>query len=387
MTIRLATLDDIDIAVSQFRQATRLCVDTEFHAERRYYPRLFLVQVHVEGGDTWLLDPLVTGLIDRVAPALRETPWLVHAGRHDVQILSRALGGVPEDILDVQIGAGLTGSRYPQSYGKLILEYLQTDIDKSHTLSDWSRRPLSSQQIEYAAADVQLLPALWSVIRDALIAHDRLETCRDACKDAQNQHLDPDTEASQWRKLQAVSVLSGPSVCALRALSRWRVDKARDANQPVRSVLSDGHMVELSKRLPETLGALRTNRRFPKGIVKRHGEEIVAVIAQAAASPQSSWPRVIRHLSPESRQLSWFKTFALVEGAHLGFAASLALPDTLLARLVHTTPESRQALRDDLGVWRDRLTGDRLWDAMHGRVILRCSGRDVVTDHPDTSPS
>jgi len=380
MTIRLATPNDIDSAIAQFREAQRLCIDTEFHAERRYYPRLFLVQVHVEGGDTWLIDAMEPELLQRAGPSLRQTPWLVHAGRHDVQILARSLGGVPDDILDVQIGAGLVGSRYPQSYGKLVLEYLQLEIDKSYTLSDWSRRPLTPKQVQYAAADVQLLPALWSAIRTRLEARERVEICRVACRGAIQQHLDPMHEGRQWRKLHAVGVLDGRSLSALQALSCWREEKGQRSDQPTRSVLSDGLMVELSKRLPDSIDVLRSNRRFPKGVVKRHGSEIIDTIGRAIARPEADWPRAVRHLSPQSRELSWLQTFALTEGAALGFAASLVLPQSVLAPLTLDRPSTRQALGERLGDWRDALIGDRLWDALQGRVGLRLDRSDVVAD-------
>jgi ribonuclease D len=377
MNICLATLENIDVAIAQFSQADRLCVDTEFHAERRYYPKLYLVQVHVAGGDTWLLDPLVDGLMDRVAPILRAKPWLVHAGKHDIRILSKVLGAVPKDILDVQIGAGLAGSRFPQSYGKLVLEYLGREIDKSHTLSDWSRRPLSTRQIDYAAGDVQQLPGLWAAISTVLQGLDRMEICRSACAEAQRDYLDPGWDARQWRALHAVSVMKGDSLNTLRALASWREETARSLDQPSRSVLSDGLMIELSKRQPQDVESLRGNRRFPKGTVKRHGEVLTGIISKTSQQPSSTWPVVIRHLSSQARQLAWLRAFALVAGAQGQFAASLVLPDAVLKPLILERPQTRHDLSLQLGHWRDHLLGDALWDALRGEVTLRLLGDDV----------
>ena len=377
MKIRLATPENVHDAIAQFSQATRLCVDTEFHAERRYYPRLYLVQVHVENGETWLIDPLVDGLMDRVAPILRAKPWLVHAGKHDIRILSKVLGGVPEDILDVQIGAGLAGSRFPQSYGKLVLEYLDRDIDKSHTLSDWSRRPLSPRQIDYAAGDVQLLPELWSAISGVLEGLQRIEICRAACAEAQREYLDPGWDARQWRAFHAVSVMKGDSLNTLRALASWREEMARSLDQPARSVLSDGLMIELSKRMPLDVESLRGNRRFPKGTVKKFGEVLTGLISQTTRQPPSEWPVVIRHLSSQARQLAWLRAFALVAGAKKQFAASLVLPDSVLKNVILSRPQRRQDLTLQIGHWRNQLIGDTLWDALRGDVTLKLDGEDV----------
>ena len=386
MTIRVATIEDLDDANGQLRAATRLYIDTEFHAERRYNPRLYLVQVHVEGGDTWLLDPLIEGLIEGLAEAIRDTPWTVHAGSQDIRLLNAALGGVPADILDTQVGAGLAGSRFPQSYGKLVRQYTGRVLDKSATLSDWSRRPLSDEQIGYAAGDVQLLPDLWRAINDVLVSLDRTEICREACADAQAIALDDEVRAQQWRDLQAVGVMSGSSVAILDALSHWRELRGRQFDQPARSVLSDGLMVELAKRVPATLDVLRANRRFPKGIVKRYGDEIIEVVQRAASRPEWGWPAFIRHRTPEARQLAWLRAYALIADEVNQFAAPLVMPNRILERLVLSRPASRTEVASTLGSWRDRLCGDDLWKAMQGQLQLRLDGSDAsisMDDHGD----
>ncbi len=377
MTIRVATPADLDDAISQIEAAARVYIDTEFHAERRYHPRLYLVQVHVDDGDTWLLDPLIGGILEAVAPALRVTPWVVHAGRQDLRLLQRALGGIPDDVLDTQIGAGLAGSRFPQSYGKLIQQFLNRELDKSATLSDWSRRPLSDEQIRYAAADVQLLPSLWGGIQTALETLGRLPVCREACAEARENALDPDRDIEQWRRIQAAAVMAGPNVCTLHALALWREDKARTSDQPVRSVLSDGLMVELSKRLPLTVETLRANRRFPKGIVKRHGEEILEVVSRASTRPEWAWPAIIRHRTPQARQLAWFRAFALIEEESHYLAAHLVLPERMLERIILAEPADRSALAEVVGPWRDRLCGERIWEALQGRTAMQLAGSNV----------
>jgi len=383
MTIRVATTNDLDEAIGQFEAAERLCIDTEFHAERRYRPRLYLVQIHVEGGDTWLLDPLVDGMLRAVAPAVTGTPWLVHAGRQDIRLLMHALGDVPETVQDTQIGAGLAGSRFPQSYGKLVAEYLGKELDKSHTLSDWSRRPLTDQQVGYAAADVQLLPALWEKIHAAVAELNRTQICDEACREARENALDRDFDTRQWRRIQAVGVLSGPSVATLEALAIWREDKARNADQPARSILSDGLMVELSKRMPTSVDALRANRRFPKGIVKRHGEVIVDIVGRASSRPAWGWPPVIRHRTAEARQLAWFRSWALIQEHSKRFAAPLVLPDSMLERIILARPDDPEKVADVLGSWRNRLCGAEVLDALQSRIALRLGGSDAVASTDD----
>ncbi|MCA9493013.1 MAG: hypothetical protein KC621_23945, partial [Myxococcales bacterium] len=127
--------------------APRIAIDTEFHAEHRWLPELYLVQIAIPGGDAWIVDPKVPGLIQELAPALRATPWVVHGGEQDLKLMERALGGVPESVLDTQIEAGLVDTWFPSTFAALVKTWVGKELDKSETLSDLSQRPLTRAQL------------------------------------------------------------------------------------------------------------------------------------------------------------------------------------------------------------------------------------------------
>ena len=161
MPICLARPKDYPAAMREIARAEWVGLDTEFHAERRWLPRLFLLQVQVPGGTTWLFDPLEDGGIRPLGDLLCERPWVVHAGHQDMRILHAWFGRLPEVVLDTQIASGLLGLHYPQGFSSLVHERLGREVEKREQLSDWSRRPLDQKQIDYAAADVVLLEPLW----------------------------------------------------------------------------------------------------------------------------------------------------------------------------------------------------------------------------------
>ena len=377
MPVRLATLEDLPIANREIEAASRVAVDTEFHAERRYIPRLYLVQVRVPSGTTWLFDPMVEGIIDGISVQLRETPWIVHGGFHDIRLLNRALGGVPSQILDTQIGAGLVTRTYPGAYGDLLRRFMDVVIDKSATLSDWSRRPLSDAQIEYASNDVQLLTSLWDRIAAELEQLGRGRLAVQACSDARNRALNPEDASKAWRNIAGSVVLNAQQAAVLQELASWRELTARTQDQPVRTIMGDGMLVELARRQPISRDAMAENRRVSKNMLKRYAEDLVEVIQRVVKRSDTSWPQIVPNGSAASRRVAWLSCFALLDANQFGYAARLALPKMLLQDMAVNKSASRSDLQNLIGDWRYELLGDRLWQALNGGLSLRLTQDDA----------
>jgi ribonuclease D len=291
--VRLAGVADAPAIVASLEGARRVAVDTEFHAERRFIPELYLVQLHVDGGPTWIVDPLREDLIPRIARALLSVQWVVHAGEQDLRVMFGALGGLPEEVLDTQIAAALISSHWPAPYAGLVQQYLGTSLDKGETLSDWSRRPLAAAQLAYAALDVELLLPLWDRLEGLLKERGRLEIAVAACAEARNVAFDPPDDADAYREIQAAASLQPQHLAVLQELATWRLERARATNQPTRAVLSDGAMVDLARRQPLTTSSLLSNRRLPRTLAK-DADELVARIARAAQRPEWAIPPLVR---------------------------------------------------------------------------------------------
>ncbi len=367
MTVRLATSHDLEDLRTQLAGAPRLAVDTEFHAERRYLPKLYLVQVHIEGGDTWLIDPLVDGLLARLAGPLLQSTWLVHSGEQDMRLMHRALGGLPEIVLDTQIAAGLVGTTFPDPLGTLVARHLDVRVDKAATLSDWSRRPLDPAQLRYAADDAVMLPDLWDALYAQITARGRTDALHAACADAQRAAIDRGVPQHAWRDIHASRALDARSVAALRLLAAWRERTARAHDQPPHSILSPGLMVELARKRPRTLAAMAENRRMPKQVIKRYGQHVLANL-EAAESTEA--PPHIRHGSRAAALDAVLQAFAQVAAQVSDWSPRLVLPARLLEDIALTPPQRRAEVKRALGDWRDELVGDDLWALLNGDGVL-----------------
>ncbi|MEN0064458.1 MAG: HRDC domain-containing protein [Myxococcota bacterium] len=368
MTVRVATLGDVPEIREGLLEAPAIAIDTEFHAERRYLPALFLVQLRLPDGPTWIIDPLVDGLLPGLAEALRTPTWILHGGRWDMEVLQSALGGLPDQVWDTQIAAGLVGTWFPAPYASLVEQYLGEKVDKSATLSDWSRRPLSDQQIAYAASDVAQLEELWTRLADRLLELGRTELALQACADARQQIVegpDPDTA---WRRLKASAALTPPQLGVLQEIAAWRLERARMINQPERSVLGDGSMIELARRQPTTRGALTANRRIPKALHK-NSEVLLERIARAVRRPSMAWPKAIRRRTPEWQVVAFLEVWAMALGHDCSFAPGLVLPRSVIEDVVLADGEA--GIKAAIGPWRAGLVWPELLNAVAGRAALR----------------
>jgi ribonuclease D len=361
MQTRIVNAANAASVAGQIRSAQIVALDTEFHAENLYYPRLYLTQVHIPGSGTWFLDPLDEATFDEVGAALAETSWAVHAGSQDLRILHRRLGRLPARIVDVQIAAGLAGGGFPTAWGRLLQRFLGVTVPKTETLSDWSRRPLTPAQLAYAADDVERLLPLLDELTARLNDLGRASIFEAACAEAREAAISPDPE-DLWRPIAGTSHLTSEQASMIRALVAWREGVARDEDRPARAVLSDGLIKDLARHPPTHADALRANRRFPNAVVKRHGDAILTALQQGRERAALQPPVVIEPESAAFRRLSWLQAWAQVLGHQQGWSPRLVLPDRVLAAAA-----AKGALPDG---WRGDLCGDALAAALAGRHSL-----------------
>lgn len=253
-------------------------VDTEFHRERTYYPKVALVQINW-GADMVLVDPLVVDL-HPLAEVL-DGPGLaiMHASSQDLEVLTRSCDTVPSRLFDTQIAAGFTGLRSP-SLAALHDKLLGIRLPKGDRLTDWLRRPLGDTQLEYAASDVRYLLDIHRLLETDLTARGRLQWAEDECAEAlakgQNQR-DPETA---WLRIKETRHLGKRSRGVAQAVAEWRELRAQEVDQPPRFILPDLGVVGVAQRPPTSVDDLRKLR----GVDERHvrgasGEELLEIVA------------------------------------------------------------------------------------------------------------
>ena len=278
---------------TELAQRPFIAVDTEFMRETTYWPRLCLIQA--AGPDiAAVIDPLAEGLdlkpfLDLMADA--KIQKVFHAGRQDVEIFYN-LGVIPHPLFDTQIAAMAAGFGEQIAYDALVRQFLRIDIDKSSRFTDWSRRPLSQTQLDYAAGDVVHLAELYPMLRERLEREGRLAWVEEEMAglvDPSNYDMSPE---NAWRRLKPRR--HAPKYIAVfKAVAAWRERTAQTRDQPRGRIIKDEAIDEIATQAPTDLEALSRLRAAPKGFSgSRFAPELLAVIKEALASPEAHAPHV-----------------------------------------------------------------------------------------------
>ncbi len=256
-----------------------ISVDTEFHRTKTYYPKLCLIQIATET-QAVIIDALADLDLEILRPIF-QNPKIIkifHSAKQDLEILYLLYNELPVNIFDTQIAACFCSIGNSISYEDLVKEVLTIQLDKSHSLSDWTRRPLSDKQKEYAYADVTYLNKLHPKLIDLLHANKRLAWVMEE-NDALNKIENFITNRDKaWLKLKETQGIKINLV--IKRLAAWREEKAQIADLPRNHYLPEICLYELAKYLPITLAELRKINHF-KNISDQEGSEIIAVIQDA----------------------------------------------------------------------------------------------------------
>ena len=275
-------------------QHDMLSIDTEFHSENRYYPSLMLLQIGDMKGNAWLIDPLAVQ-VEPLGQVLKHKTLLVHGGTEDIKLLYHHLGLRPKKVFDVQIASGLLGLSYPQRLSKIVEHFLDIAVSKDSALTDWSHRPLTPQQIEYAANDVQLLPKLFEKIHAQLAELNRESWAWEASQEMVDQSLRPKDAGKEWIYWPIAKALDLPAQRVLTRLLIWREGEALDRNKPLNYILPRRTAISLARSRPESIEELRSNRKVHRGLIKKHGLFLIDCIREAQYSEDG-------HLFPTEEQ-------------------------------------------------------------------------------------
>src|SRR5262245_21700221 len=337
-----------------------LAVDTEFVRERTYFPKLCLIQTAI-GGEIVLVDALAIADGGALARELADDRRLklLHAARQDIEALLPLTGAPLAPAFDTQQAAALLGFPAQVGYAELVRQVLGVELAKGHARTDWAQRPLSPEQLAYAADDVRYLPELASTLKEKLAAAGRrawLDEESAALRDVSLYRVEP---AEAWRRLKGIDRLDVPSFAAARALAGWRERRAMSRDLPRGWILSDAAIYELAESRPATREALARSAAVPKGTAARAGEELLAVIAGPAPEAE---PRGEDTGRPGPDQLRRQKT---LQQALAAVSAELRIEPEVLATRRELAALARGARNlPVLSGWRKAAVGEKLLAAL-----------------------
>jgi ribonuclease D len=359
----VTTSADLDSLCDEISGTPYYALDTEFHTERTYYPKLALIQLGW-ADRVALVDPLAVD--PQPLSRLFDGPGIAvaHAAEQDIDVLDTACGAVPATVFDTQIVAGFLGLSTP-SLSRLIDQMLGLTIPKADQLSDWLTRPMSARQLTYAAGDVAHLLELRTVLTRQLEDLGRLTWALEECAQVlavRRRRVEPE---ELWWKMGDIRRLTGRSRGVAQEIAAWRDRHAAAVDRPRRHVLSDLAILAIAQRPPRNRQELQQTR----GVDGRHlAQGAAAEILDAIARGLALTPAEIR-LPPEGREAQASPAgVAVCTGLVRQIADDLRFDQGLLATRVDISNLlCGEPSRLDVG-WRRAIAGDPIRRLMAGEV-------------------
>jgi ribonuclease D len=388
----LANSADVAASAEIASAKGRLGIDTEFMSEGRYRALLCLTQVAVEdpseptGIRTILIDGLDHSVDVRPLAELLADPdveIVLHAGRQDVAILRRAWETHLTNIFDTQIAAGFVGESAQSGYGNLLSSVLGLRVGKTASYTRWDARPLTAEQLSYAAEDVAHLLQLADEIQGRLGNTGRFEWATEECRrlEAATDERDPETA---WERLPRVGQLDPQARAVAKRLAAWRERTAAREDRPIGQVLQDPPLLELAKRHPRHVDALGQIRGIHPSFIKRRAADLLEAIAAGLEDPPI--PREAKRGHSDSNDAP---LIALAEALLRARAIDAGLAYELIASrsdLEQIISAARQSAPEPevrtLSGWRRELVGSDLESLLSGGVAIAVGGGRRLELHP-----
>lgn len=369
----IETTADLEAACQQLARSSYITIDTEFLRETTFWPELCLIQM-ANPDMAVIVDPMAKGI--DLAPffALMANPDVVkvfHAARQDIEIIFHLGNLIPHPIFDTQVAAMVCGFGDSVSYDQLVNRIKGEQIDKSSRFTDWSRRPLTEKQLDYALADVTHLRDIYQHLNAQLEREGRSLWLSEemAILEARDTYdLHPD---DAWQRLK-MRVKKPIELAVLQKVAAWREREARNRNVPRGRILKDDAIYEVAQQQPKDSEAMARLRTIPKGWERSSaGAALVEAVNEALAIPKTDLPRLPRqNHTPEGAAAAteMLKVLLKLIAEKQGVAAKIIANSDDLDKIA---AEGENADVGALKGWRRELFGDTALKLINGEVALR----------------
>jgi ribonuclease D len=334
----------IETLIQRIGTAPRVALDTEADSLHNYFEKVCLVQLSL-GGEHYLVDPLCGLDLNGLLEALADKPLILHGGDYDLRMMRASMGFRPRrEVFDTMIAAQLLGFEQI-GLAALIERYFDIKIGKAGQKSDWSRRPLSENQLRYAVNDTRFLEPLADRMRSELSARGRVdwqrESCRAMVESTGRDHARDREEA--WR-IKGAGRLTRRQLAYLRGLWRWRDQHARSANLPAFRVLGNQEILGLVRWAESHPSVpLHQGRKLPRNIVGAQLTTLEEAIARVARMDETEWPepRKRDHDAPRDdciEEINSLRAECAQIARELEIAASTLAPRAALEAIARSRP-------------------------------------------------
>lgn len=369
----IETTAALEEACLKLAQSDFITIDTEFLRETTFWPELCLIQMASPDLEV-IVDPLAKGL--DLAPffALMADTSVIkvfHAARQDIEIVFHLGNLIPHPIFDTQVAAMVCGFGDSVSYDQLVQKVKNVHIDKTSRFTDWSRRPLSEKQLDYALADVTHLRDVYLKLKEELDREGRAGWLTEEMailESRETYDLHPD---DAWQRLK-MRLRKPQELAVMQYVAAWREREARNRNVPRSRVLKDDAIYEIAQQQPKDTEALGRLRTIPKGWERSaSGAAIIEQVNTALALPKTDMPHIHRHShAPEGAQaaVELLKVLLRLTSEKHGVASKVIANSEDLEKIA---AEGEKAEVPAMHGWRRELFGDVALKLISGDVGLR----------------
>ena len=362
-----------------FARHDYVTVDTEFLRETTFWPQLCLIQ---------LSGPELDAIVDPLAPGLDLAPFfklmadqsvtkVFHAARQDIEIIFNRGGLIPQPIFDTQVAAMVCGFGDSASYDTLVQRIVNVQLDKSSRFTDWSHRPLSEKQLDYAIADVTHLKDVYLHLKAELEREGRTEWLAEEMSVLESRETYDLHPENAWQRLR-MRVRKPIELAILKNVAAWREREARSRDVPRGRVLKDDAVFEIAQQAPKDTEALGRLRTIPKGYERsQNGAAILGAVNAALAIPKADLPRIPRPANlPEGSgaAVEMLKVLLKLISEKNGVASKIIASGDDLDAIAAKGEEAEVAA---LSGWRREIFGEPALRLIQGEMALRFVNRKV----------
>lgn len=292
------TNEQLAAVCEEAKKANAVALDTEFIRTRTYYPILGLIQLY-DGKQVSLIDPTTISDFSPFVSLLadKSTIKVLHACSEDLEVFEHQFKQLPEPMLDTQVMAGFAGVGISMGFAKLVSHYLEVELDKGASRTDWLARPLTEQQLQYAAADVWYLLPIYEKLAEALAKGNWQNAVKEECEaiSAKIQRVEDKTKA--YKNIANAWRLNQQELAILQVLAKWRIDEAEKRDLALNFVVKEANLFQIAKIQPKHTSQLL--EFMHPNEVRIHGKKILWLVEQGKAVQPELYPKLIKRLIDE----------------------------------------------------------------------------------------
>ena len=377
----IATTSELAAVCARLAKHPVITVDTEFLRETTYYPLLCVVQM-ASAEEAVVVDTLAQGIDLKPFFELMANEAVLkvfHAARQDIEIVWHQAAIVPHPIFDTQVAAMVLGYGDSIAYDQLVERINGHRPDKTHRFTDWSRRPLSAEQMHYAVSDVTHLRDVFTALDADLKKRGRSDWVSEEMEVLTSPKTYDFHPERAWERLKT-RVRKPRELAVLMEVAAWREQEAQSRDVPRSRVLKDDAVGDIAIQAPTSLERLANLRSLPKGFDRsKWGTDIIAAVQRGLARDPASLPKIEK---PRGNSNGG----AIVELLKV-LLRMTSERHAVASKVIATVDDLEEIAADDhadvaaLHGWRRELFGEAALALKHGRLALAIErGRVVRVD-------